>query len=206
MSERFTGERKQLLRAAAITQRKSLTSNDRRAWSALIQEKVLQFPPYVRSGSVALYSPIQNEVDTTTIRDHALGSSKIVYYPRIRVRENCIELLQVDSVESLKIGHLGVLEPVGERCLSATEPTGLTILVPGVVFDCQGNRLGRGAGWYDRLLKEMAGNATSVGLAYDFQIVGEVPADSWDQRVDYVITERRIVDCAAARAQPSLAS
>jgi 5-formyltetrahydrofolate cyclo-ligase len=204
MSERFTGERKQLLRAAAITQRKSLTSNDRRAWSALIQGKVLQFPLYVRSGSVALYSPIQNEVDTTTIRDHALGSSKIVYYPRIR--ENCIELLPVDSEESLKIGHLGVLEPIGERCVSTTEPTELTIMVPGVVFDCQGNRLGRGAGWYDRLLKEMAGNATSVGLAYDFQIVGEVPADSWDQRVDYVITERRIVDCAAARAQPSLAS
>src|SRR4029077_19320402 len=108
MSERFTEERKQLLRAAAITQRKSLASNDRRAWSALIQGKVLQFPPYVRSGSVALYSPIQNEVDTTTIRDHALGSTKIVYYPRIRVRENCIELLQVDSEESFKVGHLGV--------------------------------------------------------------------------------------------------
>jgi len=204
MSERSTGERKELLRAAAITQRKSLTSNDWRAWSALIQGKVVQFPPYLCSGSVALYGPIQNEVDTTTIRDHALGSRKIVYYPRIR--ENCIELVQVDSVEAFEIGHLGILEPVGERCLPATEPAGLIVMVPGVVFDRQGNRLGRGTGWYDRLLKEIGGNITTVGLAYDFQIVREAPADSWDQRVDYVITERRIIDCAAARAQPSLAS
>ena len=204
MSERFTGERKQLLRAAAITQRQSLTSSDGRAWSALIQGKVLQFPPYIRSGSVALYSPIQNEVDTTTIRDHALGASKIVYYPRIR--ESCVELLQVDSAAAFEIGHLGIFEPIGERRLSAAEPLELTMVVPGVVFDSRGNRLGRGAGWYDRLLKQIGGKVVSVGLAYEFQIVDEVPADSWDQRVDYVITERRVIDCAAARAQSSLAS
>jgi hypothetical protein len=58
MSERFTGERKQLLRAAAITQRKSLTSNDRRAWSALIKGKVIQFTPYIRFVLVSLYSAI----------------------------------------------------------------------------------------------------------------------------------------------------
>jgi len=204
MSERLTGERKQLLRAAVIAQRKSLTANDCRVWSALIQGNVLRFPPYIRSASVALYSPIQNEVDTTTILDHALGASKIVYYPRIR--ESCVELLQVDSAEAFAIGHLGILEPIGEGRLSAMEPLGLTMMVPGVVFDSRGNRLGRGTGWYDRLLQEIERKAISVGLAYEFQIVEEVPADSWDQRMDYVITERRVIDCAATRAQSSLAS
>src|ERR1700751_3211958 len=153
MSERSTGERKQLLRAAAIIQRKSLTVSNWRAWSASIQAKVLQFPPYLRAASIALYSPIQNEVDTSTIRDHALGAGKIVYYPRIQ--ENCIELMQVESAEALKIGYLGTFEPVGERRLSTTERTGVALIVPGVVFDSQGNRIGRGGAWYDRLLKEI---------------------------------------------------
>jgi 5-formyltetrahydrofolate cyclo-ligase len=170
----------------------------------LIQEKVLQFPLYILARSVALYSPIQNEVDTATIRDHALGASKIVYYPLIQ--ENRIELAQVESVEGLKVGHWGIFEPIAGRRLSDTETRGLVIMVPGLVFDCQGNRLGRGAGWYDRLLREIGGSVTSVGLAYDFQIVEKVPADPWDQRVDYIMTERRIIDCAAVRAQRRFAS
>ena len=204
MSERFTGEKKQLLRAAAMTHRKSLASSDSRAWSRLIQEKVLQFPPYISCRSVALYSPIQNEVDTTAIRDHALGSSKTVYYPRIR--ENRIELLQADAATSFGIGQLGILEPIGERRLATVERLELMVVVPGVVFDAQGNRLGRGAGWYDRLLKEIGAKAVSVGLAYDFQVVEEIPTDSWDWSVNYVVTERRIIDCAATRARSCVAS
>jgi len=204
MAELSTGERKQLLREAAVIQRKSLTASDWRAWSASIQAKVLQFSPYLRSTSVALYSPIQNEVDTAVIRDHALGAGKIVYYPR--VLENRIELMEVEAAETLKIGSLVILEPAGERRFSNTDRKGVTVIVPGLVFDSQGNRIGRGAAWYDRLLNEIGKTVISVGLAYDFQIVEEVPADTWDQRVDYVITERRIIDCAAGRAQPSLAS
>ena len=204
MSERVTRERKQLLRAAAIRQRKFLTSIDSRAWSRLIQGNVVQFPPYSRSPLVALYSPIENEVDTAAIRDHALGAGKTVYYPRIR--ERCLELLQVDSAAAFAIGHFGILEPAGERRPLKLDALGLVVIVPGVAFDGKGNRLGRGGGWYDRLLKQVSGNAISLGLAYEFQIVEEVPADPWDQRLDYVITERRVIDCVKLRAQSSLAS
>jgi 5-formyltetrahydrofolate cyclo-ligase len=204
MSEQLTRERKELLRAAAIAQRKALATSDSHAWNCLIQGRVVQFPPYIRFQSVALYSPIQNEVDTAAIRDHALGAGKAVYYPRIR--ETCIELLQIGSAAAFGIGYLGILEPIGERRLLAPDLLELIVFVPGLVFDSQGNRVGRGAGWYDRLLNEIRGKATCVGLAYDFQIVEEVPVDSWDQRMDYVITERRVIDCGAARARPSLAS
>ena len=204
MSERLIGERKQLLRGAAITQRESLLSSDSLTWSRSIQEKVLQFPPYILSPSVALYSPIQNEVDTAAIRDHALGSGKAVYYPRIR--ETSLELVQIYSETELVIGHFGILEPVGERRSLDSDLLGILVIVPGVVFDSKGNRLGRGAGWYDRLLKQIGGDATSLGLAYELQLVDEVPVDPWDQRLDYVITERRVIECAATRAHSSLAS
>jgi 5-formyltetrahydrofolate cyclo-ligase len=79
----------------------------------------------------------------------------------------------------------------------------LTIFVPGVAFDMQGNRLGRGRGWYDRLLQQAGERAAIVALAYEFQIVDAVPAGPGDQKVNYVITEKRVVDCGTASAQSS---
>jgi 5-formyltetrahydrofolate cyclo-ligase len=64
-----------------------------------------------------------------------------------------------------------------------------------------GNRLGRGQGWYDRLLQRAGERVAIVGLAYEFQIVDAVPAGPGDQKVSYVITEKRVVDCGSASAQ-----
>jgi len=204
MSETLIGERKRLTRAAALAERRSLIGAESSSWSGATQEKVLQFPPYILSHSVALYSPIQNEVDTAAVREHALGAGKTVYYPKMG--KSCLELLRVDASAEFATGHFGVLEPIGETRLMDPDPLGLMVIVPGVVFDSKGNRLGRGEGWYDRLLKQIGRNAIFLGLAYQFQIVDEVPVDPWDQSVDYVITERRVIDCGATRAQSSLAS
>jgi 5-formyltetrahydrofolate cyclo-ligase len=78
------------------------------------------------------------------------------------------------------------------------------MIVPGLAFDAQGNRLGRGGGWYDRLLGATGGAAVPVALAYEFQIVDEVPVRQWDRAVNYIVTERRVIDCARERS--SLAS
>jgi 5-formyltetrahydrofolate cyclo-ligase len=74
----------------------------------------------------------------------------------------------------------------------------LIVLVPGVGFDASGMRLGRGAGWYDRALAELRalGRVSVVGLAFECQVVTALPSDPWDQRVDVVVTERRVVTVA----------
>ena len=84
--------------------------------------------------------------------------------------------------------------------LAETDRAGLVVFVPGVAFDPRGNRLGRGKGWYDRLLERL-GDAMFVALAYEFQIIEEVPTESWDQKVHYVVTENRVIDCAESSAQ-----
>jgi 5-formyltetrahydrofolate cyclo-ligase len=66
--------------------------------------------------------------------------------------------------------------------------------------------LGRGKGWYDRLIKKDLGGATVVALAYDFQIVEAVPAEEWDQKVHYLITERSVIDCRRMPMQSSQVS
>ena len=197
-------ESKNSLRAAALAQRGLLSKGESLSRSRSIQAKALQFQPYLIHRSVAVYSPIQNEVETGDIRDHALVTGKRVFYPRYG-QENVLELVEIGSVTELGMGRFGILEPTADRRLSRQDQEELVVFVPGVAFDMRGNRLGRGKGWYDRLI-ETLGRATFVALAYDFQIVDEVPAEEWDQRVHYLITERRIVDCGSMPAQSSQVS
>jgi 5-formyltetrahydrofolate cyclo-ligase len=196
-------ESKNSLRAAALAQRALLSRAESLSRSRSIQAKALQFLPYLAHRSVAVYSPIQNEVETADIRDHALATGKRVFYPRCTA-ENVLELIEIGSVTELASGRFGILEPTGQRRLSKDQEE-LVVFVPGVAFDLQGNRLGRGKGWYDRLIEKLS-RATFVALAYDFQIVDEVPSEEWDQKVHYLITERRIVDCGSRPAQSSQAS
>jgi 5-formyltetrahydrofolate cyclo-ligase len=187
------------LRAGVLAQRSLLSKAEALSRSGDIQTRALQFLPYVSCRSLALYSPIQNEVETAEIRDRALAAGKRVFYPRLGQRES-LELVQIDSANELSPGRFGILEPMGDKRLLPPHHAKLLIVVPGVAFDLRGNRLGRGKGWYDRLIKELGG-ATLVALAYDFQIVDEVHTEAWDQRVHYVITERRIVDCSSILEQ-----
>ena len=195
-------EEKHSLRAAALTQRSSLSRSESSARSRLIQTRVLQFPPYLVSRSVALYNPIQNEVETGAILDHALLTGKHVFFPRFGP-EDALELIRIGSASELREGRFGILEPMGESRLAGRDREQLVVFVPGVAFDLTGNRLGRGRGWYDRLIQNELGEATLVALAYEFQIVDAVPAEEWDQRVHYLITERSIVDCRRMPMQSS---
>ena len=197
-------EKKESLRAAALAQRGSLPRSEALARSRLIQARALQFPPYLMRPLVALYSPIQNEVETGEIRDHALVTAKSVFFPRFGIKSS-LEFIQIGSSMELSKGRFGLLEPIGETRLSASAREKLIVFVPGVAFDSHGHRLGRGTGGYDRLIKELAG-ATLVALAYDFQVVEEVPTDAWDQKVHYVITERSVVDCRSTPMQSSQVS
>jgi 5-formyltetrahydrofolate cyclo-ligase len=200
-----TGEKKPALRAAALSRRKSLPQQQASALSQLIQARALQFPRYINTRAAALYSPVQNEVATEQIREHGLHHGKAVFYPRLGVGD-AVELIEVRSASELQRGRFGILEPTGARMLSEQEFVHLILFVPGVAFDLQGNRLGRGMGWYDRLLSRINGLGTSVALAYEFQILSEVPSDPWDQKVQYLITESRIIDCREGGSQSRLLS
>jgi 5-formyltetrahydrofolate cyclo-ligase len=203
MWDMHMGEKKPALRAAALSRRDSLSPAQALALSQSIQRRALRFPRYVEARSAALYSPIQNEVGTGEICEHSLKHGKSVFYPRLG-KADAVELVEVKSVNELRRGRFGVLEPAGEKTLSEQELGPLIVFVPGVAFDLKGKRLGRGMGWYDRLLRRIGANATAVALAYDFQIVAEVPSEPWDQKVHYIITESRIIDCSENSQSPLL--
>ena len=199
MSGSSVGERKRALRAAALTQRSSLARAHCFSLGAVIQARALEFIPYLTARAVILYSPIQSEVPTEEIRDDALASGKSVFYPKLSAA-NSVAVAEIHSAADLGSGRFGISEPTGSVHPLNRELEEMVVFVPGLIFDCHGNRLGRGIGWYDRLLKQLSKGTVFVALGYDFQMVHEVPTDTWDEKVHYVITEKRVIDCGTSQS------
>jgi 5-formyltetrahydrofolate cyclo-ligase len=188
------GDTKEILRARAVQRRECLSASEAGPKSRLIQQRVLSFPPYLRSGAVALYSPSRNEVATEEIRDHALNTGKKLFYPKLDAGAD-LQWVRLEAADKMKAGRYGILEPIGVARPSQKDAEGLLVFVPGLAFDLHGNRLGRGRGWYDRALASLGDRARFIALAFEFQIVAEVPTDSWDRKVHHIVTERRVIDC-----------
>jgi 5-formyltetrahydrofolate cyclo-ligase len=186
------------LRSRALTQRRTLPPTDCFAWSQAIQARALVLPEYCGAGSVALYSPLQNEVDTRAILDNALAAGKKVFYPKLSV-DNSPGFTRIYSQTELVAGRFGFFEPAGMDSISPADYDNLIVFVPGVAFDRCGNRLGRGGGWYDRVLSGLDNRGVFVGLAYERQMVEHLRAEKWDQRIHFIITENDLIDCRRAR-------
>ena len=186
-------ESKTALRVALLSQRNSLSKEKAGAWSRSLQARLLETSLYRSAKAIALYSPVQNEAATEELRDHSLRNGKTVVYPRL-LSNHSLELVKIESATELVPGKSGIPEPIGDKVLSHGE-VDLLLIVPGVAFDPKGNRLGRGQAWYDRVIRQWGSRATPVGLAYEFQIIDRVPVDSWDEKVLFISTQERFIDC-----------
>jgi len=194
MTGAVADESRVALRSAALSRRASMTPADSFLWSSLIQARALELPQYLASRSVALYSPVQNEVDTKAIQRQALDNNKRVFYPKTSKLDGP-GFYQIFSPTDLTGGRFAIPEPLEVHPLSAADEENLIVFVPGVVFDRCGNRLGRGGGWYDRKLAQLNNCGVFVGLAYEFQVVEKLASEKWDRKVHFVITEKSVIDC-----------
>jgi 5-formyltetrahydrofolate cyclo-ligase len=193
-------ESKNVLRRTMVSRRRSLPSARCRLWSRSIQLAALESSQYVAARKVALYSPVENEVSTDVIRTDALENGKMVFYPKMDHGDSPW-FFQISPSAELRVGRTKIPEPPGTNALSLGDrgsSQDLIVFVPGVAFDLRGYRLGRGRGWYDRVLATLKGRGIFIGLAYECQIVDRLATETWDQQVHYVITEKRIVACDAS--------
>lgn len=135
--------------------------------------------------TVAIFAPQPREPDVELLWMH--GDGKIFAYPR--VVEGRLDLFTVASLHELAPGAFGVREPLA-KIENAIDPAMLDlILVPGVAFTRSGERLGRGGGFYDRLLASLPARTCKIGVCFDSQMLGELPVEHHDQRVDCIATE-----------------
>lgn len=159
---------------------------DRR--SGVVLSRLESSPPFKRANCVCLYLALPSEVETRPAIEAAWRSGKRVLVPRVDGRE--LSLHELTSFADLVVGRFGVEEPDPSRCRASSLDGADCVVLPGVAFDAEGRRLGRGGGYYDRLLVRMGRGPARVGLAFAFQRVARVPESPHDQRVDFVITDQ----------------
>ena len=139
--------------------------------------------------AVLLFFPLPSEPDISPLLGDALAAGKLLALPRFKATTNTYEAVCVtDLARELVVGPFQVREPVAMCPVVPLNRLDLA-LVPGLGFDARGHRLGRGKGHYDRLLAGFAGMKT--GVAFDFQILPEVPREPHDIALNAVVTPTR---------------
>jgi 5-formyltetrahydrofolate cyclo-ligase len=179
---------KQALRLAIQKIRDLIPSEERKVKTQIIAEKFYSLREYCEAANVLIYYPFRSEIDTTVIIVKALTDGKRVILPRVSGK--VLELFYVrDIKKDLKPGTFGIIEPCSDSCDPAKYTDPDIVVVPGVGFDRQKNRLGYGGGFYDRLLPKLSKNIQKIALCFQVQIIDSIPSFAHDVRVDKVISE-----------------
>ncbi len=153
--------------------------------SARLCEAITNSAAWQAARAVAIFAPQPREPDVEMLWSR--GAGKSFAYPR--VEEDRLDLYRVDSLYDLLPGAFGVREPSADSAHAVSPDTLDLILVPGVAFTMDGARLGRGGGFYDRLLASLPAHTCKIGVCFDAQLLHELPAEPHDQRVDFIATE-----------------
>jgi 5-formyltetrahydrofolate cyclo-ligase len=176
---------KQAMREKMHKRRDALAKDDAARMSRAIADKVIAHPRFRDAKTVGVYIRKGNEVDTLDIVEAALRAKKAVAAP---VTDHKITFYPFASPSELVAGKFGIPEPRTQNS-KPTEPE--LIIVPGVAFGLCMHRLGYGKGYYDAYLAKSF--AYRIGVCYDFQVVEKLPSHGDDQRMDEIVTERRII-------------
>lgn len=179
---------KHSIRQLLLAARRALSPDEVKRRSLLVQHSFIQSELFLRIESLALYSPIQNEVETGEVQRQALSYGKKVFYP---VVDNCrLVFREITTSIDLATGVFGIGEPCATCPVSAPEDIGL-IVVPGVAFDLSGRRIGYGKGYYDKTLHLLEGQGKFIGFSYDFQVLDEIAGEPHDVTMDWIFSETR---------------
>ena len=181
---------KREIRHRMLELRRQLSSGS--GWSSGIaaQELFLSLDEFAAARSVALYSPIRNEVDTALISAASMEAGKTVCYPAV-VGET-LEFRRLTDPLDLVCGRYGICEPPADSEIWPPETIDL-FLVPGVAFALGGERIGYGKGYYDKALHKLEGKGRLIGFCYDFQLVEAIAGAAHDVLMDAVVTDRRVL-------------
>ena len=176
---------KAALRKDMLAKRDALPQAELRTMSGLIENSLFSLQRFREAKTVAFYIPKGNEVDTRPMISRALAQGKVVLIP---FTDHKITMCRFSSFDSMVPGKYGIMEP-RDKAPADKEPD--LVVVPGVSFGLCMHRLGYGKGYYDRYLSSSP--AYRIGVCFDFQVVERLPSHEDDERMDEIVTERRII-------------
>jgi len=157
--------------------------------SAIIKDRLFNEEVFKKAKLVMFYVSLKDEVDTLSIIDEALKTGKRVCVPVILKEEKRLIAGEIkDRISDLESRHFGIYQPKHGRVKKVPLEDIDLVVVPGVAFDKNNMRLGRGHGYYDRFLCGLPKRTKTIGLAFDFQVVENLPQDPHDIPVSKIIT------------------
>ena len=183
-------QRKKIIRQQYLRIRDAVSADELRVNSETITGHLLGSAMYADCAEVFVYNSMRSEVITSGIISAALTSGRVVALPVTTPTD--LTFVRITSTDGLIKSSFGVYEPAldANRVVRAGPRT--LVIAPGAVFASDGRRIGYGGGYYDRYLSENTYMA-AVGLCIDAQLCDDVPADAFDVRMDYIITESGVI-------------
>ncbi|MFT5206817.1 MAG: 5-formyltetrahydrofolate cyclo-ligase [Candidatus Omnitrophota bacterium] len=181
---------KQVLRQRVKENIIQLSPEAKSKQSNLIRLKIRELSGFKQSKTILVYLSTSEEVDTLGLIRDCLGNGRKIVVPKVSATSDILTLREIQSLgdDQLEVGSFGILEPIDEKTNVVQLGAIDCVVVPGLAFDANGNRLGRGKGYYDRLLNELSPSVCRIGLAFDCQYVDIVPTEKHDAPVQIVLT------------------
>jgi 5-formyltetrahydrofolate cyclo-ligase len=183
-------------RALALARRDALHPATRARASAAICAHLEDLPATRQARCIFCFVPFRSEVDTRPFLHAMLAEGRVVAVPRVEGPREMVAVRVTDLETDLVAGHWGIPEP--RPGLPLVDPSQIDVVIfPGAAFDATGCRIGYGGGFYDTFIERLHPGVPRVGVAFEAQLLDLVSSESHDAHVHAVVTERRVLRCAA---------
>lgn len=172
----------------------SLTKEEIKRRSKNVENKLSELPIYKQAKVIMVYYPLQGEVNILDKIRKDIGSKRFCF-PVMDLKAKNLRIFESTRLdEDFVLGPMAVMQPDTKKTKEVDIKEIDMVIVPGLAFDRQKNRLGRGAGFYDRFLRNITPLTKKVGIAFEFQILENLPANlSHDQKVDTIVSENFVI-------------
>lgn len=181
------------LRGKFLKMRNELDSKNVKQLSEVISNKIINSLYFRQAENISVYIPSNNEVDIRIVIEKAWELNKNVLAPKTDPILKQINFYKINSWEELKMGNFRISEPIVGKKKPFPIGNIEVILIPGILFDYNGYRIGYGGGYYDRFLTLCNTSLYKVGIAYNFQVIKRLPILDHDYAVDKIVTEKKSV-------------
>jgi 5-formyltetrahydrofolate cyclo-ligase len=187
---------KQTLKQEILDKRKKLDQKSIEDKNKKIKNRIYSILEFKKSKNILFYVSLKNEVNTYELIKELLNEKeKTVLVPYVLRNNPIMQVSELHNFEELEPKSFDILEPKDNSIREFNPGKIDLVIVPGVVFDLTGHRIGYGYAYYDRFLKTLKQKPIKIGLAYDFQIVDKIPEEQHDIPMDIILTEERAIEC-----------
>jgi 5-formyltetrahydrofolate cyclo-ligase len=178
---------KKEIRSNMIEKLKQMSIEERENKSKIITGKLIETKVWKEASVIATTIPMDHEINTSFLIKAAWNEDKTIVVPKCIHKTKEMKFYKIMSFSDLEKGYFGIMEPIISRCEEVVKENIDLIIVPGVAYTKEGNRIGYGGGYFDRYLENY--NKSFLSLAFQCQIIDKLPCEQHDIHIPFIITE-----------------